>query len=430
MIIAFVVVCYQIMVIVQITKHPVSLNEGQNHEHYQLYEHETLLKQQGTTITPAEHGNIHNAHQGNHLEHLAQNNHSKIPMGQNNGVNVSAEHRINHQIGLQVVQQNKHIAQNDSPLWKARDKEATKTAWSSLKLIDPNRNTLDTMRKLEMISSLSCYPPRNDIIDWYRWTQDITFTYPDFKIHEPLFPSQEDRALFYLHSKNREYANSTVRARHLTGIIRIIHQGFAHKHIDCGWPSNLTEFVGKDKRTKYTADIVVPLMIPDGFSFQHFMDGTFPKIIQVLPFLRLPNVTLVLETPRDKIIKQLLQEMNLYDKVIFVHPSENITSRIQINTCITPPVHPLLLAGMRQELGIAHSFSIEPRNCKIILLTRAGSHNGGRNIQNLAKVREYLSSRFGLNFWCSSHEGIFKLPDNISRKPGSLLAFTVVHFTT
>ena len=397
-IITFLVVCYQIRVIVQITKHPVSRNEGQNHEQYQLYEHEKLLKQQGTTITPAEHGNIQNSQQRKHLEHLAQNNRSKIPMGQNNGVNVSAEHRSHHEIGLQVVQKNKHIAQNNTPLWQARDNEATKTTWSSLKLIDPNRNTLDTMRKLEMIFSLSGYPLRNYTMDWYGWTQDVTFTYPDFKIHEPLFPSQKDRDLFYLHSENCEYANLTVQARRLTGIIRIIHQGFAHKRIDCGWSSNLTEFVDKDKRTKYTADIVVPLMTYDGFSFQHFMDGTFPKIIQVLPFLRLPNVTLVLETPRDKIIKQLLQEMNLYDRVIFVHPSEDITSRIQINTCITPPIHPLLWAGMRQELGIAHSFSIEPRYRKIILLTRAGNHNGGRNIQNHAEVTEYLSARFGLNF--------------------------------
>ena len=254
------------------------------------------------------------------------------------------------------------------------------------------------MRKLEVTFSPSGYPTRNHIIDWDEWTQDITFTYPSFKVYEPRFPSQKDRELFYLHPPNCEYANSSAEPRHLTGIIRIIPQGLAHRRIDCGWGSNLMDFVDTVNRAKHTADIVVPLMIPDGFSFQHFIDGTFPKIIQVLPFLRLPNVKLVLEKPRDNIIKQLLLEMNLYDRVIFVDQFDYVTSRIQINTCITPPIHPLLWAAMRKEIGVADDISIEPPNHKIILLTRTGGHNGGRSIQNHAEVKEYLSTRFGLNF--------------------------------
>ena len=156
-------------------------------------------------IVHAENENMHIGQGTKHMEHLHQKIYGVIPLEQRNMLDIPAEHSNQHK----VKQENKHIEQNDKPTEQATENEATKMPWFSLKLVDPNRNTLDTMRKLEVTFSPSGYPTRNHIIDWDEWTQDITFTYPSFKVHEPLFPSQKDRELFYLHPPNCEYANSS-----------------------------------------------------------------------------------------------------------------------------------------------------------------------------------------------------------------------------
>ena len=250
-------------------------------------------------------------------------------------------------------------------------------------------------------------------------TDDIMLSYPPFTIPEPHFVTELDKSLFYAHPENRNVLQKLKLANQqllltqdlipessgIKGKIRIFKDGQAHRGIECGWDSNLLEFVYKEPdntnlntKRNYTADVLVPILTPDSHSFQHFLDGVLPKIIQVLPFLRLPGIKLALQKPRDKVIRRMLAKMHLYDRVIWVGGEEKITSRIHINTCITPPVHPLLWKSMRKELGVNEEFSCELSQCKIILLNRAQSHNGGRNIKNQREIITYLSKRYGEHF--------------------------------
>ena len=287
-------------------------------------------------------------------------------------------------------------------------KESAKE-WSSLQLLDTQRNsfiTLETLNKtFPNFQVLSSHQSGLDS-QWYReLTEDILLTYPKFNVPEPLFIDKKDKDLFYANKDNLRILESGNNQEYLQGNIRIIYSAVAHSRIICGSSSNLFDFVDrsenggyKGKERNYTADLLVPVLTPDSHSFQHFIDGVMPKIMQVFPFLRLPGVKIAIQKPRDRVIKQMLAKMNIFDRVLWVKGDEHVTSRFQINSCITPPVHPLLWQSMRMILGVSQQLPVSIQHAKIILLNRARSHNGGRNIKNQKEIIKYLRSRYGSNF--------------------------------
>ena len=132
-----------------------------------------------------------------------------------------------------------------------------------------------------------------------------------------------------------------------------MHGAYAHNRMQCGWGSNLMDFMDTSEVIDALADdartdTVVPIHTPDSHSFQHCLDGVL-KIIQVLTFLRVRGNKLMLQKPRDKGIKRMLAKMQLDDKVIWVERSEVVTSCLQIKRCITLPLHPLLWKAMRKN---------------------------------------------------------------------------------
>ena len=282
----------------------------------------------------------------------------------------------------------------------------TAKEWSILQLLDPHRNSLNTLNTINRTFFPSGYPRLTESQNLHLedWCEDIVLQYPSFKMPEPKFVRERDQELFYAHPENRKLLKDS--KTELLGQIRIVYGAYAHNRIQCGWGLNLMDFVDTSEvinalpngERNYTTDKVVPILTPDSHSFQHFLDGVLPKIIQVLPFLRLPGIKLALQKPRDKIIKLMLAKMQLYDKVIWVDGSEVVTSRFQINTCITPPLHPLLWKAMREELGVSDIISQDASKFKVMLLNRAQSHNGGRNIKNQHEIIKYLSKRYTEKF--------------------------------
>ena len=64
---------------------------------------------------------------------------------------------------------------------------------------------------------------------------------------------------------------------------------------------------------------LLPLIIPDGWSFQHFTDGTLPKLVLALPWIRKNNVPILLERPRDSIIMEMLARLDVTNIIWYEH---------------------------------------------------------------------------------------------------------------
>ena len=72
-------------------------------------------------------------------------------------------------------------------------------------------------------------------------------------------------------------------------------------------------------------------------------------------------------------------------------------AKYMINACVAPPMHPSLWRMMRRLLGVNDTAHLQQhhKQTDVMLLTRAGASNGGRNALNKADVYNALLERFG-----------------------------------
>ncbi len=116
-------------------------------------------------------------------------------------------------------------------------------------------------------------------------------------------------------------------------------------------------------------------------------------ILQVYDIIMQPGVKIALSEPQDNIIYEILHKLNITcDKIIF---TSKVLSRIQINTCITPPLHPTLWKGFRELLGVSEQNPLNSTESHVILLTRVDSNNSGRTMLNYNRVHSVLKKRYG-----------------------------------
>ncbi len=220
--------------------------------------------------------------------------------------------------------------------------------------------------------------------------------YEEFQISEPFFLTRHERNTFKIDEDNLDFL-ALPNPERLVGLIQGIPGGVAAGDMDCGWGSDLVNFQSKpgDRRQPPQEQAVVPLFVPEGETFQHFLDGVLPKIIQAYDVIKLPGVKVAMNLPRDPIVHEMLARMNITcDKLVFTN---YITSRVQINTCIAPPLHPTLWNRARRMLGAPERLPVPMRRARVVLLTRAGAYNEGRNIINFMEVRDFLEHRYGRN---------------------------------
>ncbi len=233
---------------------------------------------------------------------------------------------------------------------------------------------------------------------------DIVLTYKEFNTAEPSFVSKHDRHLFLANSQNVRHLASPSPDR-LTGLVTVFNGGVAHDRIDCSCESDLSLFRNRSGQSfdqpARLEGVIVPLLVPGSSAFQHFLDGSLPKIIQILPLIHNLDLKLLLLKPRDKIIYHMLYHLGIPEgKLLYYsdyapHSYQGVKTESQLNTCITPPVHPFLWQKAAELLrGIQQS---SPAS-KVILLTRSHSYNGGRRIVNRRDVVTSLRRRYGDDF--------------------------------
>ena len=194
----------------------------------------------------------------------------------------------------------------------------------------------------------------------------ISLKYASFSQHEPNFMTEKDKDLFFMFKAN-SYALLPPSDAQLSGNIEILYLGKASERLDCGWKNKLTDYYVEDssalakvanKFLQSPSELIVPLLVPDGWSFQHFTDGILPKLAQIAPFLSHPQVKVMLRNPRDSIIVEMLEKVGIDQSRIVHYDSGEKTLGYQLNTCITPPLHPGLWSKMRNLLGVGTSLQV------------------------------------------------------------------------
>ena len=225
----------------------------------------------------------------------------------------------------------------------------------------------------------------------------ILLDYQEFRTTEPLFESKDDRTIFFKNSIYQEDLKPVPRER-LKGVVSWIPNGTISKNIDCGWKTPMEKFnVTTGGLSKKLHGIVCPLLIPDGYAFQHFIDGVLPKLIQAYEFLIPEDVTLLIYKPKDAIILEMLATLGFKRSSLVFYQGGTYQADIMINTCITPPVHPDLWQIARRMLGAPEERLVPPSEAFVILLTRAKQYNPGRKLMNSEDVLHFVLHRYGGN---------------------------------
>ena len=226
----------------------------------------------------------------------------------------------------------------------------------------------------------------------------IIIHYKTFPRHLPRFISEDDEELFLASDRNQEYLQP-VKNDSLRGVIEVIPNGTFKMDYTCGYKSDYD--YARQNRTHtpgYSYDILVPLIIPMSFLFQHFFDGTMPKLLQAYEFIKRDNVKILLEWPKHNNVYYLLDALGIPPENVVWHRRGDVSTVYHANymlmICIAPPLHPLLWHRLRRFLGVSNQIPAPVSQSKVMLLTRAGAVNGGRSIINHQELHNFLQNRY------------------------------------
>ena len=226
-----------------------------------------------------------------------------------------------------------------------------------------------------------------------RIVKQDSLTYVEFNITLPNFITEFGKHLFFLDERNNEKSGLQTKEK-LNGEIYTIRRGTFSMPYDCGYKSNVS-FVLNPRIVPSTRwyRSLVPMMVPDGGTFQHFLDGTLPKIIQALDYIQQPQVMLLMPPIRDQIIFEILQKLNISRNKIVTY-SGSAGADYLVFTCITPPLHPYLWQRARSLIGVSNGHVAIPNRNKIAIVTREGCHNCGRLLLNKGALIETLRNKY------------------------------------
>jgi len=270
---------------------------------------------------------------------------------------------------------------------------------------------------------------------------DVRVDYPAYVPVLPRFVSVDDRRTFISDDNNRVYL-AVPPSTHLTGRIRTVWNGVIRPGHECSWRTSDEEFSSRahsERSTTYVNKTLCPLLVPDGQTFQHFVDGVLPKLGQLLteaPQTAAAVDLFVVYRPRDAIIYDLLKCVGITSEQLLLVSTGSrqvLEARRVVDTCVTPSVHPRLARRASQLLracqqtnttsrapccndsesqrtyhpddqhrGLGggtrytpHHVCLTNSSALIVLLTRRWSRNGGRRLLNENAILEYLVGRFG-----------------------------------
>ena len=283
---------------------------------------------------------------------------------------VLLEYRANHRFEKSIILQNPHVFAENVSIWNFEEDDSTR---------NPYLNTKDIRIKSVEFIKLENY---------------TEIVYPEFETLPPRFSTDAEKTIFL---KDPDNSNSLAKPSKviLTGQIHVIKNGFVRSSIDCGWRSDVSLFRWTGQATNKQYHVLLPMLVPDGGYFQHFIDGVLPKLAQSYHLIQQPNVKLLLPMARDPSVKKFLKMMGIsLDKVVFDQGSSYYADEL-ILTCITPPLHPLSFKTARGLLGVQDHNLIPHNESLVIFISRVKTRNPGRHITNFPQIQNLLQSRYG-----------------------------------
>lgn len=223
----------------------------------------------------------------------------------------------------------------------------------------------------------------------------IHLEYKGFQFSVPSFASDSDKELMF---KNQAYAEhfSPVPQERLIGAIAWLPNVSISRGVDCGWGTTVEEFRAKSAPgNTHIKGILSPLLVPDSFAFQHFIDGVLPKLIQAYEYVIPEDVKLLIHTPRDNTILEMYEALGFKRSQLVYYKGMTYSADVMINSCIAPPLHPEFWQIARRMLGVPEDLSLPVHQASVILLTRARQRNPGRTMTNSKDVLHFLLHRYG-----------------------------------
>mmetsp|Transcript_16701 Transcript_16701/g.46739 ORF Transcript_16701/g.46739 Transcript_16701/m.46739 type:complete len:468 (-) Transcript_16701:340-1743(-) len=226
-------------------------------------------------------------------------------------------------------------------------------------------------------------------IDW------LMLRFPDTKQRDLVSKSHS----FKIVTDEIQFYGSTDPAR-LHAELLNIKNGTYRNDIDCGYRAShedLVPFADPAALTMKVDGKLLPLhMVPESYSFQHFADGSLPKIMMHLDAIRKHNITVALQSPRDQIVNEMLSRLNISTKFMSPNRQTGFLGADELYSgCIAPPLHPLL--WRRARVLITKKAPVPNPDGPIILIHRLkqNSKNGGRMIENYDELKAALEDKYG-----------------------------------
>jgi lipopolysaccharide biosynthesis glycosyltransferase len=191
----------------------------------------------------------------------------------------------------------------------------------------------------------------------------IILQYKPYKLEYPHFVSlvhetemMENRGKRGPHPlyPTHEILSVAAEPEQLVGEIKIISNGqYSGAFDDCGYKSKYTRFGPYNKKSPKHFKVLVPLLVPGSNSFQHFVDGLLPKLIQAWNVLQqYPDAVIGLNpTIASRVIVALLNKLGFKQSQFVNIGTGTVTADTLILACKCPPLHPGLWTKARSLLG-------------------------------------------------------------------------------
>ncbi|UJR11834.1 hypothetical protein I4U23_016014 [Adineta vaga] len=241
--------------------------------------------------------------------------------------------------------------------------------------------------------------------------QQISSTFEPFTIALPHFFDDEARNWFLNTTYYRQYSSQCLHGNcetngffyndskeHLNIHLALVENGVYYDDA-CGYNYDDTAlrriFTTKNKLS-VIYDQAIIYTVPDGWSFQHFLDGIGPKLTHSRQYLdQYPNAkVLILEGPRfDRSVKEIwnLLGVNESHRIIHYNRQMKVGAHLLINPCRTPGIHPRLWQNARTMYwSLVKLPKSKPNLLIYVQRTANNAKNHGRLILNDNSVIQLL----------------------------------------
>ncbi|UJR38614.1 hypothetical protein I4U23_031279 [Adineta vaga] len=238
--------------------------------------------------------------------------------------------------------------------------------------------------------------------------QEIIEILEPFTVHLPKFSDEEAKSWFYNSSyykinskkcpkddceKNGVLFNDP--KEHLNVKLAFVKNGL-YANDDCGYnygDEAIKRIFENDNEASVIYDKAFIYTVPDGWAFQHFLDGIGPKLSHSFTYLnKIPDAkVLILRGARfDRSVKEIWEMLGVEESSRLVHYNggTRVGAHFLINPCRTPGIHPRLWHNARKMYwsisNVTKTTDDQSKRKNFIYIQRTSTNaaNGARLILN------------------------------------------------